>query len=188
MKIEKTYLEIDHKKINTYLTVYFEGNKEEISLENKTIYLCCGEEDTFEYWIKIHNIDEDMFLKYISNEEKLYNVIKNSEILLYKRFYESYHLLIFSEDLRFDELYKKEELILPNEFATLGYNFYNLYRKQEAELYDIFKTVINQEYNQTIISKKREMSGTINVNKTINYNSFNSVTLYSSNFDFKRVA
>lgn len=188
MKIEKTYLEVDSKKINTYLTVYFEGNKEEISMDSRDIYLCCGEEDTFEYWIKINKVEKDIFLKYLTNKEKLLNVIKSAGITLYKRYYEFYSKLVFIKDLEFDYLYKNERLVLPNEFAVLGYDFYSLYRMEESNLYETFRIATFSEYNQTIINRKSESSCTVNVSKVINYSSFHSLTTYSSNFGFKRVA
>ena len=39
MKIEKSYLNVDNKKLDTSILVYFDGNKEEVSVENRTIFL-----------------------------------------------------------------------------------------------------------------------------------------------------
>mgnify|MGYP003434434068 FL=1 len=76
MKIEKSYLNVDNKKLDTSILVYFDGNKEEVSVENRTIFLYLDEKEDCEYWIKISNINKDLFKNYLKNQEKILELIK----------------------------------------------------------------------------------------------------------------
>lgn len=125
MKIEKTYLNVDNKILDTNITVFFEGNKEEVSVESRTIFLYINEEENYESWIKISNIDKDLFKKYLKNQEKILELIKKSKISLYKRKYSTYFDMEFIKKLDFTNLDK--DIKLPNQEAILGYDFYSLY-------------------------------------------------------------
>lgn len=99
MKIEKSYLNVDNKKLDTSILVYFDGNKEEVSVENRTIFLYLDEKEDCEYWIKISNINKDLFKNYLKNQEKILELIKNSKISLYKRKYSTYLDMEFVKSL-----------------------------------------------------------------------------------------
>ena len=68
MKIEKSYLNVDNKKLDTSILVYFDGNKEEVSVENRTIFIYLKEELDYEYWIKISSINKDLFKNYLLHQ------------------------------------------------------------------------------------------------------------------------
>lgn len=70
---DKNIINIDNNNIETTISVYYEGSKEEIDFKRKNIYLFCGEYDNGEYWIKITDINNASFEKYLNNEEFLLN-------------------------------------------------------------------------------------------------------------------
>ena len=173
MKIEKAYLNVDNKKLDTSILVYFDGNKEEVSVENRTIFLYLDEKEDCEYWIKISNINKDLFKNYLKNQEKILELIKNSKISLYKRKYSTYLDMEFVKKLDLANLDK--DIVLPNQEAVLGYDFYSLY-KNNRRLEDMIIVEENlyykkyEEYQDT-----RSCSISIKSRKTIfsNYNNRN---------------
>ena len=136
MKIEKSYLNVDNKKLDTNILVYFDGNKEEVILEDNRVLIWCQEEDSYEKWLSLDVMDSMLLKKYLSNELTLLNLIKNSNLSLYKRYYEKYNELVLDSKINLDDAIKMN-LILPNDKAVLGYDFYSLY-KNNRRLEDIF--------------------------------------------------
>ena len=136
MKIEKSYLNVDNKKLDTNILVYFDGNKEEVILEDNRVLIWCQEEDSYEKWLSLDVMDSMLLKKYLSNELTLLNLIENSNLSLYKRYYEKYDELVLDSKINLDDAIKMN-LILPNDKAVLGYDFYSLY-KNNRRLEDIF--------------------------------------------------
>lgn len=122
-------IKIDGEFKESYVTVFFAGNKEEIILKDKKVLLWCQEYDTYEEWLKLDVKDSLILKKYLSNEEVLLNLIKKSDLYLYKRYYSDYNELVFNTELSFDDA-KTMEIVLPNEKATLGYNFLDKYNNK----------------------------------------------------------
>ncbi len=136
MKIEKSYLNVDNKKLDTNILVYFDGNKEEVILEDNRVLIWCQEEDSYEKWLSLDVMDSMLLKKYLSNELTLLNLIENLNLSLYKRYYEKYDELVLDSKINLDVAIKMN-LILPNDKAVLGYDFYSLY-KNNRRLEDIF--------------------------------------------------
>ncbi len=136
MKIEKSYLNVDNKKLDTNILVYFDGNKEEVILEDNRVLIWCQEEDSYEKWLSLDVMNSMLLKKYLSNELTLLNLIENSNLSLYKRYYEKYDELVLDSKINLDDAIKMN-LILPNDKAVLGYDFYSLY-KNNRRLEDIF--------------------------------------------------
>jgi len=157
MKIEKRYLCIGEKKIDTYLTVYFQGNKEEVSIENNSMYIWCKDENTNEYWLELKVSDKDIFKNYLKNQEYLLNVIQKSTIKLYKRYYKNYRNFEYIQDIKYENL-KNMDFILPNEKAILGYDFYSIFQKEVQGLYQSKYTPIDKKEIEMLNKEKMDIS------------------------------
>jgi hypothetical protein len=123
--IQENFLIYKKHKIETFITLYFEGIKEETSLKNYSIYLWIQEDNGFDFWLKITPQQRKLFYNYLKNKEKLLKLIKNSKLTLFKRHFEKYEELEYLKVISYQEL-ENMNFFLPNEKATLGYDFFNL--------------------------------------------------------------
>lgn len=117
---------IDNKLKNSFITCSFNGNKEEIILNENQVLLWCQEYDEYEEWLRLDIRNNHFLKKYLSNEETLLNLIKESDLYLYKRYYSEYNKFVFDTHLSFEDA-QERKLVLPNEKANLGYNFLDKY-------------------------------------------------------------
>lgn len=146
MKINKTYIEIENKKLETYLTLYFQGDKEYISMSNNTIYIWCKEESQYEYWLELKTNDNVLFRKYLENKESLLNVIKSSELTVFKRYYEKYDNFVDKMNVKYSDI-DNRGYVLPDKEATLGYDFYSIYES------DTFNSLEAKKVNKYNVSR-----------------------------------
>ncbi len=116
---------VNSKFEKVFVLSYYDGIKEEVDLESKTIYLWYDySSDIFgEYWLEIVPNAEQIFIDYLSNQIGIKELIDNSIIFICTRLYEKY-----SEIKRIQKVENFEEINLP-ENEWLGYDFLSKFRE-----------------------------------------------------------
>lgn len=107
------------KLLNTYVSIYYEGNKQEVDISNKIICHWIDEFEDYELWVSLCN--SPLFEKYLQNKAGLLELIKSSKIKLFKRTYDNYNEILFIKELDYEML---NDYVVFTKDSTLGYDFY----------------------------------------------------------------
>jgi len=110
---------INSMLVSVYVLTYYDGVKEEVDIQNNTLFLWYDEFDDFEIWLKIKSNTPTTLIDYLRNKTGIMDVINSSSVELCKRSFDDYKRFLRYEDLDLEEIELPENDCLGQDFMTI---------------------------------------------------------------------
>lgn len=149
---------INSMLVPVYVLTYYDGIKEEVDLENHTIFLWYDERENLELWLRIKPHSPKTLSAYLSNKIGIMDLINSSDINLYRRSFDNYKEFYRCKDLdNLEGIEFPENVRLGQDFISIlnaGRTIRTTFVSQGDSALSINGVDFRQIYNASLVQTK----------------------------------